>query len=163
MKKSEIEELFGQDESSGRTIFHELVDDAAFAALLRLRNKNKGQWIDLLKVKDNRGFTCIHSAARIRSQTVSANNVIEILLQLGADLNAVDEQAGETVLHHAIHYDDVELSIWLCCQSQINLNAKNNSGKTAYQIAFEKKNEKLMKLLRKAGADCEEPQMSDSK
>lgn len=82
---------------------------------------------------------------------------------MGADPNAVDENEGETVLHQAIHYDDAELTRWLCWYTDIKLNAKNYRGETAYQIAFEKKNEKLMKLLQKAGADCEEPQMSDSK
>ena len=58
---------------------------------------------------------------------------------------------GDTPLHSAARQGRVELASLLIARGA-DINARNNSGKTALQLAIEEKQDAIAELLRKAGA-----------
>lgn len=81
--------------------------------------------------------------------------LVKLLLEAGADANAADDY-GTTVLMHAIHAANQEAALIKNVRALIlagaQVNARNKLGQTALSIAAEDKNDKLIKLLKEAGA-----------
>lgn len=161
MDSQEIAEVFDAITTKGQNLFHDICHQGCVSLLLRA-----GYWIDeknafLLTEYDYSGEQCIHIAAR-RHRGGFAVQLIEILLQLGSDLNAPDRCSGNTVLHDAVLCKDYQLATWLCEQLQVNLYACNYARLTAFQIARKNKDEKMMDIFGKHGVDCEYLDLSDS-
>lgn len=161
MDTTNVAELFGdRDICTGNTIFHKLAEDGALLQLYYIRDKIDRPLNAVLQIKNYNGEFSIHTAAQ-RHRGFLAIKLIEVLVGMGADLNAKDGRSGNTVLHTTVCCEDYELAEWLCKQSTIDLNAKNYAQLTAYQLAFKRKNEQLMGILRTSGAVCETPEDSD--
>ncbi|KAF9162605.1 hypothetical protein BGX20_001673, partial [Mortierella sp. AD010] len=73
----------------------------------------------------------------IAAARYGAVNLVEILLQLGADLNHRDEE-GSTALHHAAAYGHLQ-TISLLIEKGSSATIKNNGGWTAQDFAFSDK------------------------
>lgn len=160
IEKSEFEDLFAPDASSGETIFHELAKLGALRVLYRIQKRTTGSFVHLLQIKNYEGEFCTHVAVKYHNG-LHAIRLVEVLVLMGADLNGANSCAGETMLRKAVYNRDYELAEWLCKQPQINLNARNYGGLTAYQIAYKRNDEQLKKIFRKAGANCKKPEKSD--
>ncbi len=73
------------------------------------------------------------------------------LLQCGADPNTQDQMAGFAPLHYAVMAEDAGL-VQLLIEKGANVNAANNDGATPLMMADAIKHEKIITLLKKAGA-----------
>lgn len=153
--------LFDRDDEAGETIFHELAKLGALRTLWRIHKRTTEPFVDLLSSQNWVGDLCIHEAANYQ-KGFRAIDLIDVLVRMGANLNASNSCAGETVLHRAAYRRNYELAEWLCQQPQVNLDARNFSGLTAYQIAYKSNDEQMKEIFRKAGADCEEPEETSS-
>ena len=81
-------------------------------------------------------------------------NVIEILINNGADINKTDVQ-HQSLLHHAVinpQYVSSDFIKYLVEQGA-NINAQDDNGNTPFFIAFGLKNKKAVEVLIKLGAD----------
>jgi len=86
-------------------------------------------------------------AAPIQSAvTAGHENVVQVLLQLGADPN-VREQGGYTPLHAAAQNKDVDM-IRTLLYGGADLTLQGNDGKTALDLAMDAGDEKVIILLR---------------
>ena len=72
--------------------------------------------------------------------------IVTILLSSGADINAKNND-GDTPLHKAILYPEINTVKILLNQEKLRINIENNEGLTARDIAFKKGWEKLVELL----------------
>jgi ankyrin repeat protein len=81
-------------------------------------------------------------------------NIIKKLLENGSQIDAAQEY-GYTALHLAVHNNRAKVVETLLSYEGIalSINAKNNEGKRALDIAFMRENIALMALLVKGGAD----------
>lgn len=161
MESSPIGKLFDREPISGNTIFHVLAELGSLELLYRIRANVDESCHSILNKKNYNGEFSTHVVIR-NHRGQHAIKLMEILTTLGADLNTQEGLAGFTALHEAILRDDYEMAAWLCQQPTINLNLKTFGGLTAYQLAFRRKNKEMMDILRKHGANCEEPQVSES-
>lgn len=155
MENPRFEHLYDENEETGETILHELTRFGEFKVIWRMQERTPGRFNNLLRIKNNDGEFCIHLAVKLHRGGL-AINLIKVLRAIGADLNARDASGGYTVLHLAVDYDDDKVAAWLCRQPQINLDARNDAGLTAYQMASKNENNRLKEIFRSAGADCEE-------
>nr|AFH35115.1 vankyrin 1 [Hyposoter didymator ichnovirus] len=157
MATSQIDKLFDKDPITGNTIFHELAYIGSLTLLKRFRNNLDEPCTFILQQFNSDGEFSIHVAANVH-RDLHAIQVIELLRDLGADLDARDDQLGITVLHIAVHYSDYVLAQWLCAQSQIDINAEDVDGDTAYQLALQNQDQQMMDILRSYGARCSSEQ-----
>lgn len=148
-----MEKLFNKNHLTGNTIFHELAYIGSLTLLKRFRDNLDEPCTFLLQQFNNDGEFSIHVAANAHSG-LHAIRVIELLRDLGAHLDARDNQSAVTVLHIAVEHQDHDLAEWLCEQSQIDINAEDVDGLTAYQLAQEKNDQQMMDILRIYGAQC---------
>ncbi|CAH2086223.1 unnamed protein product [Euphydryas editha] len=72
-------------------------------------------------------------------------------LELGADINGQESLNGSTPLHLCEEERNYELAELLCERPDVNLNATNYAGQTAYQLALERNNFLLKKMQIDAG------------
>ncbi|AHY21962.1 viral ankyrin 3 [Diadegma semiclausum ichnovirus] len=153
METSQMEKLFSKDPVTGNTIFHELAYVGSLTLLERFRDSLDGSCTSILQQFNSDGeFSIQVAAASHKGQ--HAIRLIELLRDLGADLDARDDQSAFTLLHIAVEHQDHTLAKWLCEQSQIDMNAEDVDGLTAYQLAQEKKDQQMMNILRMHGARC---------
>ncbi|XP_057321598.1 uncharacterized protein LOC130665289 [Microplitis mediator] len=110
---------------------------------------------DLLFLYDHEGRQCIHIAAEY--DVSNAMMKIELLVVLGADVNSRELSFGNTLLHIAAATDNYQLAEWLCKKPGVELGAINYLHKTAYHIAYERRNARMMEILRVNGAVCDNP------
>lgn len=161
MEPSPIQKLFGREPIRGNTIFHVLAKLGSLELLNRICDNVDEPCDSILHEKNYNGEFCTHVVAK-NHRGQAAIVLMEALMNLGADLNAVDARAGFTVLHETVLREDYELAEWLCQQPRLNLDSKTWGGLTAYQLAFKKKNQQMMDLFRTQGANCEQPNVCDS-
>lgn len=127
--------LFAADPITGFTIFHEAAYAGSLELLYRIRDLITQPYQSLLQEYNNNGELCIHVAARVH-RGMRAIQVIQALLQLGADLNGVDCIHKFTILHQAVTNDDHILAMWLISQPSMNLELKSWDGLTASHKAL---------------------------
>lgn len=151
MENSQIEKLSSKNPFTGNTIFHELAYIGSLTLLKRFRDNLDEPCNSILQQFNSDGEFSIHVAANTH-RGLHAIKVIKLLRDLGADLDARDNQLGITVLHIAAEHQDYLLAKWLCEQSQIDVNAKDTDHLTAYQIARDKHDHRMMDILRNHGA-----------
>jgi ankyrin repeat protein len=93
-------------------------------------------------VHDAYGIAALHGAARTNKA-----EVIEAIVNNKGDVNIKKDGTGDTPLHYAAEYNSMEAA-----QMLIKLGAdktvKNDAGKTPYEVAKEKKSDKVIDLLK---------------
>lgn len=76
------------------------------------------------------GETCLHLAA-----CKDNIEIVKLLINLGADLEAQEYLGGRRVLHLALEYGSLKTVLFLIQECQPNLDVKSFSGYTPLQIA----------------------------
>ncbi|XP_063698672.1 NF-kappa-B inhibitor cactus [Culicoides brevitarsis] len=110
------------------------------------------------------GETCIHLAAKCGKPV--RIEIIKILVEFGADINAREGKQGRTILHRAVEEGDeslVQLLLKEC--PKLDVNICTYAGLSAYQMAFanasyNQKFKIIAQVLLKRGADST-PMISD--
>ncbi|XP_008547676.3 NF-kappa-B inhibitor cactus [Microplitis demolitor] len=110
----------------------------------------------LLHKYDHRGRQCIHMVALYDRK--NAIMKIEILVNMGADINARERNTGNSLLHIAVKTKNYELAEWLCREPTVNLGAINYEHHTAYHMAYYLHDEKMKELLITNRAVCDNPE-----
>lgn len=111
--------------------------------------------------KDRIGQTALHHAVKMRD----AGSIVRLLGQAGADVDAPAENIGGcTPLLVAVeHYfedkdqEETALAIRILIHLGANIEAEDNSGRTALALAAEGNQPKLIRLLIDLGADPNRP------
>ncbi|XP_060589500.1 NF-kappa-B inhibitor cactus-like [Ruditapes philippinarum] len=101
-----------------------------------------------LEIRNADGLTCLLIAV-----TNKDRDIIDLLIDREADINAFDLKSGKTCLHILTEYCDCALIKFMLSKSRINVNAKTYSGYTALQLAISRGYDQIVYLLRCAGAD----------
>ncbi|XP_063230446.1 uncharacterized protein LOC134535307 [Bacillus rossius redtenbacheri] len=161
MESFVIDEVFGAINNSGDNFFHDISRHGCMSLLLRA-----GWWLDethnpLLQQFNYEGNQCVHIVAR-RHRGQKAVQLLEVLMDMGADLNAPNRTSGSTALHLAVINEDYELVTWMCQETSVNLESCDYSRLTAYQVAWKRNDHKMMKIFEKFDADCDQPYSSES-
>ena len=108
-----------------------------------------------LDAKNYEGLTCLHIAG------VSDHmEIIEMLLECGANVNAKAEKTGRTLLHEAALNGNEKLVKFLISLGPIcNINAKTYDGYTAFDLARSRGRWSIMIELATAGAKYDDEEM----
>ncbi|ULM71625.1 viral ankyrin 2 [Diadegma fenestrale ichnovirus] len=152
MENRKIAKLFKKNPQTLKTIFHELAEAGAIPVLYRFRDYIQGPIAPFLQEKDKNGDLCIHLAVKA-NRGAKAIQILTVLAELGADLNAANDDTRFTVVHLAVMGSDCKLLQWLAAQPHIDLNAKSWNGLTACEMAFIEMNERMMDILISHGAE----------
>ncbi|BAF48483.1 GfV-B55'-ORF1 [Ichnoviriform fumiferanae] len=123
MVNSCVLELFEGNTSAGNNIFHEIAMKGSLALLLEIRDKFDRPTDHALREWNGHGETCLHLVA-LMNRGQNAIRMIDILVELGADLNAKNH-LGHTLLHYALENDDCELINWLLLHPEMNLSVRD--------------------------------------
>ncbi|XP_062368319.1 B-cell lymphoma 3 protein homolog [Cinclus cinclus] len=94
------------------------------------------------------GLTPLHVAVASGSR-----ESVLVLLEHGADVDAVDIKSGRSALLHAVENDDLEMAE-LLLQRGASVNAQSYAGCTALHAAAGRGLLRLLRLLLRCGADC---------
>jgi ankyrin repeat protein len=84
-------------------------------------------------------------------------DIVRVLLQYGADVNAIAEDDGYTALHLAVYYGHLEVVITLL-QKGADINIKDINGKTVLDIAYENGHTDIAHFLKKHLVVANKPQ-----
>jgi len=90
--------------------------------------------------------TLLHIATRYNNQRVA-----KLLIQKGAQLDAIGGEYSDTALHTAIRYGYLQMAVYLI-KNNIPLNLKDKYGETALDIAVRLDYDNIIELLKKKGA-----------
>jgi ankyrin repeat protein len=94
-------------------------------AIVRMLDEEPG----LVNQRDDKGRTPIDLAV-----SRSSPEVVELLIQRGADINKRDEVYGSTPLRQVVARDRKEIAEVLL-RHGVDIAMKNNAGETAYELA----------------------------
>lgn len=146
---------------TGNTIFHDAAKDGSLELLCHIRDFMDYPYYLTLAEKNSDGDTCIHVAVK-NHKGLRAINLVKVLVELGADLNARQGYSLCTALHCSVAQGDYELAEWLCQQPGIDCRAKNWDSSTVFDYAYIMQDELMLDILRKAvGADDGIAEQSD--
>ncbi|AIK25663.1 Vank1 [Hyposoter didymator ichnovirus] len=151
MATSKYAKFFGKNPETAKTIFHEIVEAGALQLLYRIRDNAGVPVASFLQEKDNHGDLPIHTAVR-KYRGGRAMQLLKVLAELGANLNASNDITRYTVLHLAVANGDYELVEWLAMQPQIDLNAQSWDRLTPYEMAYIEADHRIMDILIAHGA-----------
>ncbi|XP_061712791.1 putative ankyrin repeat protein RF_0381 [Cydia pomonella] len=156
MSSRKLNNIFGQVKSEkNNTMFHLIAEAGLDDILDRIWNATgKDELEKILKMKNNDGETCLHSALK-NLRGSGAEKMMAQLFDMGADLNAQNAK-GDTVLHIAVKQEDYKLIDWLISMC-VDKSIKNKSGLTAYDVAVNNSNYKIMKMVstgKEKDAEC---------
>lgn len=151
MDKSTLNKLFGQNPATSQTIFHEIVEAGAIQLLYRIRDNVRQPLEHFLRATNNGGDHCIHVVVK-KHRGEKAIQFLKVLVELGADLNAVNTFTHSAVLHIAVVSGDYKLVVWLANQPNIDLDVIGWDGLTAYDMAYIERSERMMDILIAYGA-----------
>lgn len=152
MDPATIANIFGKVPSTGTNIFHEIAAEGSIILLERVSQFIMPSNRFLLQERNYSGQECVHIVAYLHKGHL-AIDLMKMLLNLGGNINAKN-RTGESVLHQAVYCENYELVKWMCEQPPLELNVTNRSGLTAYQIAFDRNDKKMMSILRSFGANA---------
>ncbi|CAD6243721.1 GSCOCT00013118001.2-RA-CDS [Cotesia congregata] len=113
------------------------------------------RWTDVLHQYDFCGRQVTHAVAE--DDQANAKSKIEILWNMGADINAKELIMGNTLLHIAVITRNYLLAEWICRTPGADLGAVNSLQDTAYQVAYRISDLGMMEVLRTNGAVCDDP------
>ncbi|AEE09523.1 viral ankyrin [Cotesia vestalis bracovirus] len=153
MESDMILQMLSARSASGGNYFHEACQAGSLALLLRA-----AEWMDrptpsILTVRNYSGEQCTHII--VKNKDIYAQEMMNIVLNLGADINGQEWLGGFTPLHLCVWERNYELAEWLCRAPGIDLEATNYAGQTVYQLALERKDNQIMEMMKRAGAKCD--------
>ncbi|KAM7171261.1 nuclear factor NF-kappa-B p100 subunit isoform 1-T1 [Macrochelys suwanniensis] len=115
----------------------------------------------LLSTPNYHGLLPVHLAVRVKSLAC-----LDLLVRMGADVNAMERQGGRTPLHLAVEMENLNVAGHLVKKLGADVNARTFAGNTPLHLAAGLGSPILTKMLIKAGGDilCEndEPVRSSS-
>lgn len=155
MKCEYFTQMLSWRNSKGENYFHEACRDGSLSLLQRAElfiDEEDEDARSLLRVTDYDGSQCIHVAVKTQMGAHAAS-MIESLIYMGADINARQGLGGDTALHLATYEKDYHLVEWLCKRPSINIDAVNYGEKTPYQVARRNRDRKMMRILKRYGAN----------
>jgi uncharacterized protein len=155
-KKDEVKKEQKTTEKASPEAFFKAIDSGKVSVIKDMLTQDKS----LLTIKRPEGylagFSSLFVAAGNADFIPNAKDVVELLINGGADINAVTE-SGATPLHFACeggnHNESTTKVVELLIEKKANINAVNNKGETPIFIAVHWDNENLVKLLKSKGAD----------
>ncbi|KAL3878317.1 hypothetical protein ACJMK2_030680 [Sinanodonta woodiana] len=115
------------------------IGDSEIASLLMCNISSRF----ILEIRNFDGLKCLHLAA-FHNNT----EVIRILLNCGADINAGDAKSGRTILHWAAESGKEELVDLLLLSKDLNINSETYDGITAFELAGANGHLEIMRKLR---------------
>ncbi|XP_061729042.1 putative ankyrin repeat protein RF_0381 [Cydia pomonella] len=147
MSSRKLNNIFGQERSErNTTMFHLIAEEGLDNILDRIWNATRKKELEqILKLKNDDGETCLHTAVK-KLKGSEAERIMAQLFDMGANLDAQEDGTGDTVLHLAVKRQDYVLMDWLLSM-RIDKNIRNNSGLTAYQVAKQNNDYKMMKMI----------------
>ena len=92
------------------------------------------------------GLTALHLATQTRQ-----HNIVNLLIDIGADIDATDARSGRTALFHAAEANDRD-TCELLLRRGADANVTNYAGETAVFAANGRKHNQIVALLVKYGA-----------
>ncbi|NXX23961.1 NFKB2 factor, partial [Podargus strigoides] len=106
----------------------------------------------LLHLPNFHGLLPVHLAVKAKSLAC-----LDLLVRMGADVNAVERQGGRTPLHLAVEMENLNMATHLVKKLGVDVNSRTFAGNTPLHLAAGLGSPTLTKLLLKAGADmlCE--------
>ncbi|NXY67081.1 NFKB2 factor, partial [Glareola pratincola] len=106
----------------------------------------------LLRLPNFHGLLPVHLAVKAKSLAC-----LDLLVRMGADVNAVERQGGRTPLHLAVEMENLNMATHLVKKLGADVNSRTFAGNTPLHLAAGLGSPTLTKLLLKAGADilCE--------
>ncbi|NXW28615.1 NFKB2 factor, partial [Phaetusa simplex] len=106
----------------------------------------------LLRLPNFHGLLPVHLAVKAKSLAC-----LDLLVRMGADVNAVERQGGRTPLHLAVEMENLNMATHLVKKLGADVNSQTFAGNTPLHLAAGLGSPTLTKLLLKAGADmlCE--------
>ncbi|XP_074445953.1 nuclear factor NF-kappa-B p100 subunit isoform X1 [Larus michahellis] len=106
----------------------------------------------LLHLPNFHGLLPVHLAVKAKSLAC-----LDLLVRMGADVNAVERQGGRTPLHLAVEMENLNMATHLVKKLGADVNSQTFAGNTPLHLAAGLGSPTLTKLLLKAGADmlCE--------
>jgi ankyrin repeat protein len=116
------------------------IEDSAIMCILLDAGAN-------IHARDFDGRTCLHKTARLKSLHAS-----KLLLDHGADVNAIASSDGSLPIHDAVRENCTE-QIELLLKHKTKLEAEDGIGRTPLDIAVENKSVEAAQMLLKAGAN----------
>uniref|UniRef100_A0A8C0GG65 Nuclear factor kappa B subunit 2 n=1 Tax=Chelonoidis abingdonii TaxID=106734 RepID=A0A8C0GG65_CHEAB len=145
----------------GNSLLH-LALQTGDEAMLRTLLGHLGSAIPcLLSTPNYHGLLPVHLAVRVKSLAC-----LDLLVRMGADVNAVERQGGRTPLHLAVEMENLNMAGHLVKKLGADVNARTFAGNTPLHLAAGLGSPILTKMLIKAGGDilCEndEPVRSSS-
>ncbi|CAG5127094.1 unnamed protein product [Candidula unifasciata] len=102
------------------------------------------------------GLTCLHLAA-----IGGYINIMQLLLNGKANINATEGKNGRTVLHFAADWGNTTMVKFLLSQRNINLNVRTYAGLTPMLLAVGRRNSEIVSELLNSGAAYETFSLND--
>lgn len=153
MKSNKFLDMLSARNFSGGNYFHEACQIDSLSLLIRAEEWMDGPIPSILTIRNYNGEQCTHIL--VKNKDIYAQEMMNIVLQLGADINGQEGLDGCTPLHLCVWERNYKLAEWLCREPGINLEATNYAGQTVYQLALERDDKIMMKMMKRAGAKCE--------
>nr|AOH69093.1 hypothetical protein A6F54_18 [Microplitis mediator bracovirus] len=147
--------MFSARNGSGGTYFHEACQDNSMSLLWRAADMVDESLPKILNVRDHNGAQCTHIIAA--SNVSYPIDMMDIVLQLGADINGREGLAGHTPLHICVMKKNYALAEWLCQAPGIDVEAENFAQETPYDLACKMGDRKMIEILEKYRKKCELP------
>nr|ACE75353.1 viral ankyrin [Glyptapanteles indiensis] len=143
-----LEEVLAQRNSKGENFFHEAARSGSFSLITRFVPFIRGIGAAAgLNTPNYAGQLSIHVAA-VTHRRWHAAKLIEILVELGADINGQESVEGNTALHIAVKQLDYALAEWLCSQPGIHLELRNAKNLSSLELALTNGNRKMIRVLK---------------
>lgn len=134
-----------QVDQTGDTALH-IVCREGYIEILQevLTIADKTSVLQCLEARDYNGHTCLHLAALFLHL-----DIIKLLAEVGANVNAKDGTYNYTILHYAVQKRDLKLLECALSLERISLEETSYSGETALHLAEKLKYSDVIKCLRK--------------
>ncbi|AEE09521.1 viral ankyrin [Cotesia vestalis bracovirus] len=161
MESNKLLQMLSDRSCLGENYFHEACEARSLALLERAE-----RWMDkpmpsLLTERNFNGEQCTHIIARNKND--DAWEMMYIVWKLGADINGQEMPTGYTPLQLCVWERNYELAEWMCRRlPDIDLEATNSAGQTAYQLAVERNDPIFKELLKKTRAKDKLPNVRKS-
>lgn len=131
----------------GDTFFHEACKARSLALLRRAEESMDEPIPSILTIRNYNGEQCTYII--VKNKDVFAREMMEIVLNLGADINGQEALGGFTPLHLCVWEKNYDLAEWLCEATGIDLKAKIYAGETFYQLARQRNDHQIMKMVKR--------------